>query len=140
MTQADNKAQECHKEPPHSLHNTKERSNESRSERVHAGKSDDYRLFEKVWASSTEDNNLTLYGFRRFKTTHLLNLRLLEEEIDRIDHQVYQAGLKLGMDPTPADRLGLKHCKKDEHALHPVDVMDEQLILKLRDLLRQYGK
>ena len=140
MTQADGKAQECRKEPSHSLHNTEERSNESQKERLHTGKSDDYQLFEKVWASSTEDNNLTLYGFRRFKTTHLLNLRLLEEEIDRIDHQIYQAGLKLGMDPAPADRLGLKHCKKDEHALRPEDVMDEQVILKLRDLLRQYGK
>lgn len=140
MAQADDKAQESHKESSHSLHNTEKRSNESREERLHTGKSDDCRLFEKVWASSTEDNNLTLYGFRRFKTTHLLNLRLLEEEIDRVDHQIYQAGLKLGMDPTPADRLGLKHCKKDEHALRPEDVMDKELILKLRDLLRQYGK
>ncbi|KAF8850984.1 hypothetical protein BDZ45DRAFT_768000 [Acephala macrosclerotiorum] len=75
---------------------------------------------------------------RRFKTTHLLNLRLLEEEIDRIDHQIYQAGLNLGLDPSPADRLGLRHCQKDEHAPRPEEVLDEKLILKLRDLLRQY--
>ncbi|KAH7311143.1 hypothetical protein BKA65DRAFT_413641 [Rhexocercosporidium sp. MPI-PUGE-AT-0058] len=95
-------------------------------------------LFEKVWTSSTEDNNLALYGFRRFKTTQLLNLRLLEEEIGRIDYQIYQSGLRLNIDPTPADRLGLKTCRKDEDAQHPDDILDEQLILKLRDLLRQY--
>jgi hypothetical protein len=140
MAQADDKTKECHEGQSHSLHSTEQRPNHPQRGSGLSGKSDDCKLFEKVWASSTEDNNLTLYGFRRFKTTHLLNLRLLEEEIDRIDHQIYQAGLKLGMDPTPADRLGLKHCKKDEHALCPEDVMEEQQIPKLRDLLRQYGK
>jgi hypothetical protein len=97
-------------------------------------------LFEKVWSLSTEDNNLALYGFRRFKTTHLLNLRLLEEEIDRIDHRIYQAGLKLGIDPSSSDRLGLKYCQKEEHALRPEEIINEELISKLRELLRQYGK
>ncbi|KAG4439327.1 hypothetical protein IFR05_005202 [Cadophora sp. M221] len=87
---------------------------------------------------STEDNNLALYGFRRFKTTHLLSLRPLEKEIGRIDYQIYQSGLRLNIDPTPADRLGLKDCRKDEDAQHPDNIFDEQLILKLRDLLKQY--
>jgi hypothetical protein len=104
------------------------------------GKSEACKLFERVWALSTEDNNLALYGFRRFKTTHLLNLRLLEDEIDRIDHQIYQAGLKLTVDSAPADRLGLKHCKKDEHALRPEEAIGEPLISKLRNLLQQYGR
>lgn len=95
--------------------------------------------FEKRWASSTEDNNITLYGFKRYKTAHLLNLRFLEEEIGRLDHQIYQAGLKLGIDPTPADRIGLKHCIKDEHALRADQLISEELIHKLRELLRQYG-
>lgn len=137
---SDRKAQECHIGLSHSRPSTAEKPKDFRDEGLPTENSDSCKLFEKVWASCTEDNNLALYGFRRFKTTHLLNLRLLEEEIDRIDHQIYQAGLKLGMDPTPADRLGLKHCKKDEHALRPEDVMDEQLILKLRHLLKQYGK
>jgi hypothetical protein len=102
-------------------------------------KSEACKLFEKVWALSTEDNNLALYGFRRFKTTHLLNLRLLEEEIDQIDHQIYQTGLRLA-EPTSADRLGLKNCQKDEHALRPEEILDRQLVFKLRDLLRQYGR
>lgn len=107
---------------------------------IHTEKSESRKLFEKVWTLSTDDNNLALYGFRRFKTGHLLNLRLLEDEIDRIDHQIYQAGLKLGMDPAPHDRLGLKHCQRDEHALCPEEVLDEGLILKLRGLLREYGR
>lgn len=102
--------------------------------------SDHYRLFERLWTSSTEDNNLSLYAFRRFKTTHLLNLRLLEDEISQIDHQIYQTGLSLDLGPTSADRLGLKHCKRDKNALRPEELIEENTKLKLRDLLRQYGK
>jgi len=39
--------------------------------------------------ASTADNNLTLHGFRRFKTTYLLNLRFLEEEIAQMDYTLY---------------------------------------------------
>jgi hypothetical protein len=46
-------------------------------------------LFCKLWPRITSDDNLTLHGFRRFKTTHLLNLRFLEEEIAELDHVVY---------------------------------------------------
>lgn len=102
-------------------------------------KSDKHKLFEKMWAASTEDNNTTLYGFRRFKTTHLLNLRLLEEEIDQMDHRIYQAGLNLGLNLTASDRLGLKHSIRDNRSLRPEDVLDEQLVHTLRDLIRQYG-
>ena len=45
--------------------------------------------FPLLWQRSTEDNNLALHGFRRFKTTHLLNLRFLEEEIADLDHAIY---------------------------------------------------
>ena len=41
------------------------------------------RLVRKIWSNVTDDNALTLYGFRRFRTTHLLNPRLLETEIDK---------------------------------------------------------
>jgi hypothetical protein len=119
---------------------TKQKPQISITATTNEGKSETYRLFEKVWSSSTEDSNLALYGFRRFKTTHLLNLRLLEEEIDRIDHRIYQAGLKLGIDPSPSDRLGLKYCQKEEHALQPEEIINEELISRLRELLKQYGK
>ncbi len=96
--------------------------------------------FRKCWITSTDDNNLTLHGFRRFKTTHLLNLRLLEREIAEMDHTVYQAGLSLGLNPSPTDRLGLKHCQKDADAPSPDVAITEEFVLKLRDLLRQYGR
>jgi hypothetical protein len=131
---------ECCSTPSQKDRNAEERSRFSDKAILNSEKSESHKLFEKAWTLSTEDNNLALYGFRRFKTAHLLNLRLLEEEIDQVDHQIYQAGLKLGIDPAPNDRLGLKHCQKDEHALCPEEVLDEGLILKLRELLRQYGR
>jgi hypothetical protein len=45
--------------------------------------------FRGHWQSSTTDSNLTLHVFRRFKTTHLLNLRFLEGEIADLDHVIY---------------------------------------------------
>lgn len=102
-------------------------------------KSETARLFENLWSNVTDDNALTLYGFRRFRTTHLLNLRLLETEIDKIDHQIYQAGLGLDLPLTSADKLGLKHSKRDEHAPCPEDVLKPELVSKLRQVLREYG-
>ncbi len=102
-------------------------------------KSETARSFCKMWSNVTDDNPLTLYGFRRFRTTHLLNLRLLEAEIDKIDHQIYQAGLSLGLPVTNADRLGLKHSKRDEHAASPDDVLKPELVSRLRQLLKEYG-
>ena len=45
--------------------------------------------FNKIWREVTSDHHLTLYGFRRYRTTHLLNLRFSEADIDRIDHDLY---------------------------------------------------
>ncbi|CAF9909985.1 MAG: hypothetical protein ALECFALPRED_006125 [Alectoria fallacina] len=97
------------------------------------------RSFLNLWSNITDDNALTLYGFRRFRTTHLLNLRLLEAEIDKIDHKIYQAGLSLGLPSTSADKLGLKHSKRDGHAPSPEEVLNPELVSKLRQLLKEYG-
>ena len=97
------------------------------------------RLFRGIWSNVTDDNALTLYGFRRFRTTHLLNLRLLELEIGKIDRQIYQAGLDLDLPCTRSDKLGLRHSKKDKHAPSPEDVLDPGLVAKLRQLVREYG-
>jgi hypothetical protein len=96
------------------------------------------RQFRDHWQSSTSDNNLTLHGFRRFKTTHLLNLRFLESEITDLDHIIYQVGLGLGLSLSPDDRLGLSHSKRD-NTPPGLEAIDQALVLKLRDLLRQYG-
>lgn len=95
--------------------------------------------FSVHWQTSTADNNLTLHGFRRFKTTHLLNLRFLEAEIAELDHVIYQAGLSLDIEPSAADRLGLKHSKKDKDTPDVDEVITRDLVLKLRGLLQQYG-
>lgn len=97
------------------------------------------RLFRNLWSNITDDNALTLFGFRRFRTTHLLNLRLLETEIDNIDHKIYQAGLSLGLPSTSADKLGLKQSKRDERTPSPEEVLKPELVSKLRRLLKEYG-
>ncbi|KAI1322077.1 hypothetical protein F5Y16DRAFT_413490 [Xylariaceae sp. FL0255] len=86
-----------------------------------------------------ENNNLTLHGFRRFKTTHLLNLRFLEDEIAELDHIIYQAGLTLDRDPSSPDRLGLQHSIKDK-AVPPIgESIIQETILRLRGLLKKYN-
>ena len=96
-------------------------------------------LFRELWGNVTDDNALTLFGFRRFRTSHLLNLRLLETEIDKIDHEIYQAGLGLGLPSTSADKLGLRDSKRDERAPSPEEILRPELVSKLRRLLREYG-
>ncbi|KAK8002323.1 hypothetical protein PG989_002042 [Apiospora arundinis] len=97
-------------------------------------------LFCKLWPRVTDDSNLTLHSFRRFKTTHLLNLRFLEEEIAELDHVIYQAGLRLGHERSAQDRLGLKHSYIDPHPPPLEDTITRELVLKLRDLLQQYDE
>ena len=102
-------------------------------------KSETARLFHDLWSNVTDDNALTLFGFRRFRTTHLLNLRLLETEVDKIDHQIYQAGLSLGLPSTSADKLGLRNSRRDERAPSPEEILRPELVSKLRRLLKEYG-
>ena len=101
---------------------------------------DSNATFRRLWNHSTEDNNLTLYGFRRFKTSHLLNLRYLEEEISRVDHDIYQAGLRSGCVPGARDRLGLHYSKLDSSSPKNKEIFNTELILKLRSPLKDYGK
>jgi hypothetical protein len=96
-------------------------------------------LFKKLWKHSTEDNNLMLYGFRRFKTSHLLNLRYLEDEISNLDHQIYQIGLHSGCELGERDRLGLRYSKRDSAPPEKL-LVSQELVLKLRHLIIEYGK
>lgn len=97
-------------------------------------------IFPKVWNHSTEDRNLTLYGFRRFKTTHLVNLRYLEEEISDLDHRIYQAGLSLddGKLRRTSNRLGLEYSHRDSNVPALEESITNSMVLRLRDLLRTY--
>jgi hypothetical protein len=103
------------------------------------GRTHSVDAFRKCWVASTADNNLTLHGFRRFKTTQLLNLRFFENEIADMDHTVYQAGLSLGLSPSPGDRLGLQHSKRDADVPKVNDVITQEFISKLRDLIKEYS-
>ncbi|PFH61520.1 hypothetical protein XA68_17097 [Ophiocordyceps unilateralis] len=96
--------------------------------------------FPNHWQASTADSNLTLHGFRRFKTSHLLNLRYLEAEIAEIDHLIYQIGLGLDIEPSKVDRLGLKQCQKDEKAPRPEKAVSKKLIQRLRRLMKEYDE
>ncbi|KAL9034002.1 MAG: hypothetical protein Q9214_007245 [Letrouitia sp. 1 TL-2023] len=95
--------------------------------------------FRKLWHKVTDDNYFALFGFRRFRTAHLLNLRLLENEIDGLDRKMYQAGIKLGAIPTSGKRLGLAKARKDADAPNADEVMKEESVLKMRRLLEEYG-
>ena len=97
------------------------------------------RDFARLWNQVTEDNYFSLFGFRRFRTAHLLNLRLLEDEIDRLDHQIYQAGIRLERSPTSGNKLGLAHAKVDPKGLTWDQIIDTEMSMRLRDLLKQYG-
>jgi hypothetical protein len=92
--------------------------------------------FGKLWRRSVDDNYLTLYGFQRYQTSHFLNLRFLEAEINIVDRAIYQAGLSLDYVPI-LDRLGLTTAQKD--ATPASKTVDRALVLHLRDLLKQYG-
>ena len=95
-------------------------------------------LFPRTWRQATDDNRLTLFGLRRFRTAHLLNLRFSEAEIAQVDRQIYQAGLSLGITPGEIDRLGLKHARRNPDFTAESGIPDS-LILKLRELLKQYS-
>ena len=96
-------------------------------------------LFPRIWRKSTTDSNMSLHGFRRFKTSHLVNLRFMEEEIARIDHEIYQAGLHLGFQITERDRLGLGTSKLDVEFHKLEESITRPLVLRLRTMLKDYG-
>ena len=99
--------------------------------------------FRTIWPEITSDNYLSLFGFQRYRTAHLLNLRFLEAELGAIDRDIYQSGLQLSQ-PLDCghvlDRLGLKHAKKDNDPKKIEEVVNQALIIRLRELIKQYGK
>lgn len=98
--------------------------------------------FGTIWPEVTSDNYLNLFGFQRYRTAHLFNLRLLEAEIGAINHNVYQSGLQLSQPldyEHKLDRLGLKHAKKDNDRKKIEEVVNQALVIRLRELIKQYG-
>jgi hypothetical protein len=70
---------------------------------------------------------------------HLLNLRLLENEVLANDYIVFQAGLSLGGEVRSDDLLALVHIKRDvaDAGAAAFSAMDKQLILRLREKFLQ---
>ncbi|KAK2049425.1 hypothetical protein LZ31DRAFT_514319 [Colletotrichum somersetense] len=95
--------------------------------------------FHAHWQSSTADEDVTLYGFSRFRTIHLLNLRFLEDEISELNRLVYQAGLSLSENPPSRKRLDMEF-RWDGMSSEPSKTINHKLVTKLRDLLRQYDE
>ena len=98
-----------------------------------------HHLFSKLWRHVTDDSSLIIYGFRRFKTTHSINLRFLEAEIDKKDHTIFHVGLSLGYSPTKIDRLRLRYAKTYASLHHSQGTVDQALLSRLRKLIKQYG-
>lgn len=95
--------------------------------------------FNQAWQEATSDNTFTLHGFRRFRTLHLLNLRFLEREIADLDHQFFQAGLRLDQPDRPVDKLGLKGAKLDQAGISFDSFVNQANVQRCRDLIAQYG-
>lgn len=95
--------------------------------------------FAEAWQEATSDNTFTLHGFRRFRTSHLLNLRFLERELADLDHQFFQAGLRTKQPDRPLDKLGLTEAKIDTEIASIDSIVTESSIDKLRDLVKRYG-
>lgn len=98
------------------------------------------REFRSHWRTATNDSELSLFCFRRFRTAHLLNLRFLENEITRVDHEIYQAGLQVEIDPESEDKLWLRNATKDANVLPIEDIITRTRLQELRALLKEYGK
>lgn len=93
--------------------------------------------FPDHWRSSTSLEEVSLFGFRRFRTSQLLNIRFLEDEISAIDREIYQAGLQL---PPQYTSSSYENVRKDPNAAGPHEVITETTVHRLRTLLKQYSK
>ncbi|KAF7876956.1 uncharacterized protein EAF02_008176 [Botrytis sinoallii] len=98
------------------------------------------REFRTHWSTSTDDNELSLFSFRRFRTSHLINLRFLEDEIAKVDREIYQAGLQMGIDTQRKDLLGLRSARRDANVAPIEETITQENVRKLRRLLREYDE
>ena len=141
MSQA-SKASNCEDSTSHPKNSANSRQDEN-EEHADVEQNHYNLLFRSFWSDVTSDNRLTLFGFQRYRTTHLFNLRFLEAEINEINHKLYQTGLQLDstFDGQRAlNRLGLRQAKRDTDRREVEYVVDRALVLRLRSLIKEYGK
>ncbi|TEY29168.1 hypothetical protein BOTCAL_0965g00040 [Botryotinia calthae] len=94
--------------------------------------------FRTYWKSATDGNNLSLFCFRRYRSIHLVNLRFLEDEIAKLDREIYQAGLQLDIEPGSKDRMKLRSATRDKEVPSIEQTITKPCVLKLRELLKEY--
>ena len=95
--------------------------------------------FREIWSDTISDHRLTLFGFRRYRTTHLVNLRYLELELEKISNVIFQAGMQLDQPPSDLDRLGLRYIRKQPGTSAKLEIINGNTILRLRELIKEYG-
>ena len=95
--------------------------------------------FHDIWSDATSDNRLTLFGFKRHRTAHLVNLRYLALEIEKVNYAIFQASLQVDRTPHHLDRLGLRYAKLDPGAPAAAEVIKHDTFLRLRQLIKEYG-
>lgn len=91
--------------------------------------------FPQHWLGSIADDMISKFGFRRFQTSQLLNIRFLEGEIAELDRQIYKAGLNLN---PSALRFGQVIIGEQVPAAN--EVITKENVLTLRRLLKEYSK
>jgi hypothetical protein len=96
--------------------------------------------FVKNWKICTSPERVSLFGFRRFQTSQLLNLRFLEEEIADLDEDMYHAGLKLATPDRRNDRLGLRGAQRLADDGENVIIVTPAKVQRLRAVLKDYSK
>jgi hypothetical protein len=94
--------------------------------------------FRRFWPTATDDNRLTLFGFRRFRTVHLLNLRFLEDELTDINRKLCIAAEVLDIPLPPKNKLGLRHgTPRDPSEWNAA--LDREFFGNMRRVVKEYG-
>jgi hypothetical protein len=57
-----------------------------------------------------------------------------------VDHEIYQAGLQIEIDPESKDKIGLRTATRDVNVPPIEEVITRSKLLELRALLKEYGK
>lgn len=96
--------------------------------------------FRSHWRTATDDNELSLFSFRRYRTSHLINLRFLENEVERVTHEIYQAGLQVEIKEECKKKLGLQYATRNPNTQPIEEVITRPKILELRALMKEYGE
>lgn len=80
-----------------------------------------------------------MFCFRRYRTSHLLNLRFLEDEIAKTELELYQAGMSLDVDPECKDDMKSRTATGETDSPQVEDIINQECVFRLRNLIKEYG-